>query len=318
MLRFFSEYRIITVFLIPFVVVGFIALNLLFPYFELTSEMDLGLWGEVKAINPYLKTCLGGLFILINALLINFIFNNQKVYDKVIFFPGFIYIVWMSLFEVMYNPDGFLFTHTLFLLLVNQIFQLNQNEDGRKFVFNSALLAGLATCFHPFFVVIIPFLFLMVWVVRPFVLRESILLIVGFTIPLIYAITSMLVFNNWYYWDIKFDSFSFQHKSLDVIAIGITTIIFFVVSFAGIQAKLQKSSIRFRKLTRILWFLFFVALAIGIINMLLYQSLENFSLIFAILSFFSVFAFVKKPLSTFTEGLFLLVCIASLLKFFIR
>lgn len=318
MLRFFSEYSILTVFLVPLMVVGFVVLNLMFPYFEITSEVDLGLWGKLTHVNPILKTSLGGFMILLNALLINFIFNTQKIYDKVIFFPGFIYIVWMSLFEVMYNPDGFLITHTLFLLLLNQIFQLNQNEDGRKYVFNSALFAGLATCFHPIFGVIIPFLFLMVWVLRPFVVRESMILLIGFTIPLMYAVTAMLIFNNWYVWDFKFDSYSFQHKSLDVIAVGVTSLVFFVISFIGVQAKLQKSSIRFRKLTRILWFLFFFALVIGIINMFLFQTLENFSLIFAILCFFSVFAFVKKPLSTFTEGLFLLIIIASLLKFFIR
>lgn len=317
MIRLFTENRALAVFLLPVFVVGYVLLNHFFPYFETTKELDLGLFGTYSIQNLLPKQIGGGFIIFFNAIGLNFIFNNQNFFEKTTYFPAFIYIVWMSFFKGMYNPDGLILSHSVCILMLSQLFRLNQNEDGRKLVFNAAFLVGLATCFHLTMIILIPFLFFMVWIVRPFVLRESLLLLAGFTVPLLYAGVLMLFQGQSMdqSWDIYFHSF--YDEQLTILFIASIIVLFIIISFFGVRAKLKKSSIRFRKLVRMLWVFLFLTVCIGILDVMLSQETESFSLLFIILPFFSFFAFVKKPLSHVANSLFFIVLICSLLKFFL-
>lgn len=317
MIRIFTENRVLTVFLLPFFTVIYLLLNAQFPYFELTNELDLGLFGTYHLEDPLPKQVGGGVIVFLTAIGINYIFNYYNFHERNTYFPAFIYIVWMSFFEGMYNPDGFIIAHMAFILMVFQLFRLNQNEDGRKIVFNAAFFAGIATCMHLTNVVVLPFLFLMVWIVRPFVLRESLLLLAGFITPLLYAGVLILFQNDSLQqdWELTISDTWFDQTS--VLITGIVAVLFIILSVFGIRGKLQKSSIRFRKLTRILWMFFFVSVSIGILDLLLLEQVDYFSLLFVSVSIFSFFSFIKKPLAAITTGLFFFIIICSFLKFFL-
>lgn len=317
MIRLFTENRALAVFLLPIFVVGYILLNHFYPYFEITKELDFGLFGTYTIPDVLPKQIGGGFFIFFNAIGLNLIFNNQNFFEKTTYLPAFIYIVWMSFFNGMYNLDGLLLSHSVCIIMISQLFRLNQNEDGRKLVFNAAFLVGLATCFHLTMVILLPFLFFMVWVVRPFVLRESLLLLAGFMVPLLYAGVFILFQGQSVEqsWEIHLQFFSGEQLSIFFIASLI--FLFIIISFWGIRNKLKKSSIRFRKLIRMLWIFLFLTLCVGILDVLLSQETESLSLLFVILPFFSFFSFVTKPLSYIANGLFFIVLIYSLLKFFL-
>lgn len=317
MIRLFTENRALAVFLLPVFVAGYVLLNHFFPYFEITREIDFGLFGTYSI--PYIlpKQVVGSVIIFFNAIGLNLIFNNQNFFEKTTYFPAFIYIVWMSFFNGMYNPDGLLLSHAVCIIMLSQLFRLNQNEDGRKLVFNAAFLVGLATCFHLTMVILLPFLFFMVWIVRPFVLRESLLLLSGFTVPLLYAGVLMLFQGQSVNqsWDINLHSL--YDEQITILFIASIIVLFIIISFFGVRNKLKKSSIRFRKLVRMLWIFLFLTLCVGILDVLLSHETESFSLLFIVLPFFSFFSFVKKPLSYIANSLFFIVLICSLLKFFL-
>jgi hypothetical protein len=317
MIRFFSENRALTAFMLPIFMVAYILLNTIFPYYETSHELDFGLFGTYIIENTIYKQIGSGVLIFLNAILLNFIFNNQNIYDKTIHLPAFIYIVWMSFFREMYNPDGFLLVHTFYILIAIQLFRLNQNEDGRRAVFNAALFAGIATCLHPTLVIILPFLFAMVWVLRPFVFRESMLIIAGFITPLIYAGVAMLFNNESFQQNWSFNMIYLHEQPYKLLIIAAIMLLFIIVSVWGMRSKLQNSSIRFRKLSRVLWLLFLLTLFLGIIDLMILQQEEYFSLMFIVLPFFSVFSFISKPVAVFANGLFVLILICSFLKFFL-
>lgn len=318
MLRLFTENRILSVFLLPIFIIVHTILNSYFSFFEVTNNIDLGLFGNHTLNSILPKQIIGGTLIFINSLGINYIFNHNNLFEKNTYLPSCIYIVWMSFFEGMYNPDGFIISHTACIVLFYQLFKLNQNEDGRRIVFNASFFAGIATCFHLPMVILLPFLFVMVWTIRPFVLRESLLIIAGFLTPLVYAGAYILIKKEPFIslnWKLENDYYLFNQ--LNLLLITVVGLFYVVISVFGIRSKLQKSSIRFRKLVRILWLFFFLFICIGFVDFLITEQLKYFSLIFIILSFFSFFAFIKKPLSTLTNGLFILLIIGSFLKFFL-
>lgn len=286
MIRLFTEHRALTVFLLPLFTASYLLLNHLFPYFDVTNELNFGLFGTYFIEDTLPKQFAGGILVFLNAVGINLIFNQHNLYEKTTYLPAFIYIVWMSFFKVMYNPDGFLLSHTALIIMLSQLFRLNQNEDGRKLAFNTAFFAGIATCLHPAMIISLPFLFIMIWIVRPFVFRESLLILAGFITPLLYAGTLILFQNGDFQQEWKLNIISLENEQIKILVTASFILLFTIISFFGIRNKLQKSSIRFRKLVRILWVVFFLSVCVGVLNFLLLQQKEYFSLVFVTLSFF--------------------------------
>lgn len=317
MIRLFTDNRVFTFLLLLAVTAVYTLLNFVFPQITTTNELNLGLWGTYTLQDTFPKQLAGGVLVFLNAVGINHVFNRHNLYEKNTHLPGFIYIVWMSFFEVTYNPNGFLVTHTAFILMINQLFKLNQNEDGRRTVFNLAIFTGIATTFHLTTVIILPFLFTMVWILRPFVFRESLLLLAGYITPLLYVGVLVLLNGDVVYqnWDFKVNYVWFER--IDLLIYCSFALLYLLFGFIGMRAKLKQSSIRFRKLARLLWIFTFFAISVGAIDLLLVQRIEFFSLVVVSMAIFSFFSFSQKPLSNLINGLFIIVIIASFLKFFL-
>lgn len=314
--RLLIENRMLTAFLLLAFITVYLLLNSVFPLVQSTSELNLGLFGSFT-VPVFAKQIAGVAIIVLNGIGINFIFNHYNFHEKSTYLPALIYVVWMSFFDELHNPSSFILSHTLIILVLFQLFRLNQNEDGRKIVFNAGFFAGLTVCFHLPLVIFLPFLFIMVWSIRPFVLRESLLILTGFCVPLIYAGAAILIFNIPFQQNWQLNVQYLRIEELKLLVHFLFTLIFVIFSAFGIRGKLQKSSIRFRKYARILWLLLFGGICIGLIDVLLSRQVEFFSLIFIPISFFSFFAFIKKPLAAITTILFLILVIASFLKFFL-
>ena len=47
------------------------------------------------------------------------------------------------------DSNGSVASSFLIALVIIQLYRLNQNEDGRKDIFNAAFLFGLSACFYP-------------------------------------------------------------------------------------------------------------------------------------------------------------------------
>ena len=156
-----------------------------------------------------------------------------------------------------------------------QLFRLYQNEDGRAAVFNAAFFAGISAVVHPPIIMILPFLFIMVWSIRPFVLRESLLLITGFGIPLIYG----GIYLKW--------------------------------------LEMKNSSIRFKKLVRILWVFMAIGALFGVSDYLLFGQIERFSFILLPIPFFLPYSFTSKTWGKIASILFYITFAYSIIKFFI-
>lgn len=314
--RLLTENRMLAAFLLLAFTAVYLLLNNTFPQVQPTPELNLGLFGSYTT-SVFIKQIAGVVIVLLNGIGINFIFNHYNFHEKSTFLPALIYAVWMSFFDELYNPSSFILSHTLFILVLFQLFRLNQNEDGRKIVFNAGFFAGLAVCFHLPLIIFLPFLFVMVWSIRPFLLRESLLILTGFCVPLIYAGATMFIFSIPFQQNWELNTHYLWIEELKLLVYFLFTLIFIVLSAFGIRSKLQKTSIRFRKYARILWMLLFGGMCIGFIDVLLSRQVEYFSLIFIPISFFSFFAFIRKPLATITTILFLILVIASFLKFFL-
>ena len=149
MIRLFLENRVGALLVLPFFVGFYVLLNSQFPYYQMSVQTNLGFWSDLFSGSFWLNSLLGGLFILINAISLNWIFNSHEFLDRNSYIVSLLYVVTMSFYHSFYSIDGLLLAQTFIILMLSQFFQLKQNVDGRRNVFNGFFCAGVAAIFHP-------------------------------------------------------------------------------------------------------------------------------------------------------------------------
>jgi len=314
--KFFIGNRPGVLLVLPILVVLYAVLNMSLSYHVSSPSTGFGFYGELLAEKSITSQILAPLMILANAFLLNGIFNKNGFMEKNNYLPALLYIVGKSYFHSFYFVNGFGLAETFMILAFMQVFKLDQNSDGRKAVFNAAFFAGIAASFYPMLLVFIPFLFIIVWVLRPFIFRESALLAVGFLIPLIYA----GCYSNIFGIPIKgssFTGFPAEWKFPDLYVITGGLFLLGVAAVGLISQKLGQSSIRLKKLFRVIvWMILFYALISGL-ELLILGKLDAPSYIIGWFAFFITYGFGTKQVRQFPTFIFYLLLIFSVGKFFV-
>ncbi len=278
--------------------------------------MNLGMWGAVGQQSHWLFQFVALGLILVNALVLNIIFNRNEFMERNSYLAPFFYVVFMSFFHSFYFLEGLSIAQTFVVLMLLQLFKLNQNEDGRRATFNIGLFYGVACTFYPVLMLGFPFVFWMVWVMRPFILRESLLIAAGFIVPLLYSGTYSLFVKT------RLDKTEFSSSSVElhwlntvVLVAGVTLLV--MLSLKGIYAKINVSSIRMKKLFRLLLLFMFMSVLIVLIDFFIFHKVEPIGILIALMVLFIPYGFGEKKQKTFPTVLFYLIFFYSITKFFI-
>lgn len=318
MLRLFLGNQLLVLLFLPVFVVGYALLNSFTNYFEILPTVDLGLWGKHSFYAVNTLYALTSLLVLTNAVLANYLFNKNEFHDKNSYVISLFYVVLMSFFKSSYQLDGILLAHFFLIIALFQMFRLENNSDGRKWSFNTGLFLGIAGTFHPPFLVVLPFIWMMISRIRPFVFREFILSTLGFVLPIIYAVVYISTNKN-LIWS---DFVNLKKETLQSPIVFWTTVSFFAilafVSLITISYKSNKSSLRFKKLIAILRLVMIVAILLGIFEFVGWGHYEWFSYFALPLSFFMPFLFFSKSSSLVGKLLFYGIFSISIAKIFIK
>ena len=317
MVKLFLSNRSIVQFLLPLVIIVYILLNQFTNYYSYTTIANFGFWGNDVQLAPIPSQILAGIIIIGNAVFINAIFNWNQFMERNSFMPSLLYIVLLSFYHSFYQLDGLLMSHIFLILCLYHLYRLRQNEDGRKPVFNCAFFGGLAATFHPPLIGLLPFIFFMMWSIRPFIVREILLGVIGFSVPLFYAGFYLIYTGTSIDLKLLKTTTNFERQQFDFLVTSGIFIFSLLLSLVSIQTNIQKSSIRLKKMTRILWWFVIVGLILGVIDFLKFNQIQRFSLIMIPFSFFLTFSFIHKTLSIVAVGLFYVTLIYSLVKFFL-
>lgn len=319
MIKFFLDNRRIALLILPFFIVGYIVLNAYLNYFVIPNlvELDLGFWGMSTFPKFEGYPYLAGIFVYINAILLNNLFNINSFYEKNSYIISLLYVMLMSFYHSFYEIDGVIIAHLFSILSLYQLFSLESNTDGRKAVFNSGLLLGIAASFHPPLIFTAPIHWIMITRIRPFVFRETILATAGFITPLLYGLYSVFIRKNEVNWNFIETAVNYEQKQLIFL---ISLILFFVVSLLsvwGIRIKNKKSSIRFRKLTGIIYLKLLSGLILGTLEIIFLNQYEWYSFSVISLALFFPFSFINKSTNALASFFFYVIFTFSIAKFFI-
>lgn len=317
MVKLFLGNRAGVLLLIPVLVAVYFGLNVQSNYYAQEEASNLGLWGEAIVIFPLAAKIVAAVLICLNAFGINWIYNTNEFLERNSYMSSLLYVILMSFYHSFYSLDGLLIAHTCIIAMLFQFFKLRQNEDGKRHVFNGAFYAGIAASFHPPMIALIPFVMIMIWNIRPFVFRESLLALLGFGIPLLYGGVYLWYSGHGIELRILEQATNYLQKQTDFLVMAVLFTLLFLLSLVSIRGKMQKSSIRLKKLVRILWWLVAIGVVFGLADFIFFNQIERFSFLMIPLSFFLTFSFSNKTFGVMASVLFYMTFLYSLINFFL-
>lgn len=316
MIRFFVSNRVAATFLLPFIILAFHLLNNHFEYHEVSNEINFGFWSGLFHFSSLVSQLLGGIFIILNALTLNYLYNNYDFQDKNTYIISLIYVVLMSFYYSFYRLDGILFSHLFFILSLTKYFKLKQNNEGRETIFNCALFLGIASTFQPPLLLFFPIYVVMYLIIRPFSLREFLLFTAGFLAPLLIATIYLKLSMGKLNFDLIISNAGNQIHQ-DFIVVLCFILILLVLSILGIRARILKSSNRLKKQIQIMWFMCAIAIGMGSIDLFIFKQNERFSLIVLPLAILLSYSFLSKRFELTATITFYLTIAYAVIKFFI-
>ena len=137
----------------------------------------------VSLLSPAIVIFLYHGIVIIQALRINFLFNDHRMYSKPNFLAAMAYILLTGIFTEWSNLTPALIENILIIWLFAKTVRLYNNPNPKTLLFNIGLLIGISIIlYHPSALLILVACFALM-VVRPFMITEWLVLLMGVVSP---------------------------------------------------------------------------------------------------------------------------------------
>ncbi len=318
MFKFFSGNQPFVLFLLPLLPLGNLVLEYFFPTLIVAEKFHTNLW----LIQPQTEFnwglgVLAALFLTLNGMLVNSIFNRNEFYDKNTYLPSLIYVIIACLFPLSVLFNGEALAHTFLILMIAQLFRLKQNEDGRAASFFSAFFLGWAVSLNPIYMFMLPFLWMSIGRIRPFILREYALTAFGISIPMLYLFYANPEFyTRLFVFDAKLNFLQFNGLLLWIPYV--TIVILLALSYKSILTRLPKSTIRYKRLLSVVIFVFLFTLITAVATTYMYNTSYYLAPGAIVLALILPYAYLDSRAPLVVSALFYLIVVVNVLKFVLR
>ena len=258
------------------------------PFYSLFAR-----WlGEIGIVANFLAI----LLLVVQSIMLNDTVTKSQILNRNNYLPSLLYLVLMSSCPSLLTLHPVLFANFFLIIAVGRILTIFRQENIFSHVFDTGFLIGIASLFYFPAILLFPFVWISLTILRPFVWREWVIPLMGLVVPYLFV-------GVYYFWYDELDSFWYESIVAPIIdrtynlvisesfyfLIGISLIILFL-SFKKLSEGLSINTIRARKwLTVLAWFFVF-----SLISALIAPS---FSI--------NYFALIAIPLSVYTTSYFL-------------
>ena len=216
------------------------------------------------------------------ALLINYVVNEQRMTNRQTFLPAMSYLLVTSLFPEWNYLSASLIASVLIMWAFTKLFTLYNAPTANSIIFNIGLILGISSFIYFPSVAFVLCLFLGLMILRPFRINELVLLVMGILTPY-YFYSVYLFLNDRLIWPNVFPTLSIQVPDVkstiwvasSVVLLGVP----FLMGGYFIQTHLRKMLIQARKNWSILLLFLLLALFVPFINSV--NSLHNWVLVAA-------------------------------------
>lgn len=301
MIRFFRSTQLANLVSIPVIILLF-----WFPVFFHTMPVKdnntLPLWDVIYSFLITFPSWLNFILLLTlvsgQAIYLNLLLNKHVVLYKSSFIPALIFGLFVSITPSMMQLHPVYLVNLVIIYLLDRIFSVFKDEVLISRLVDCGLFAGIASLIYFPAIIILPFLILTTSLLRPFNIKEWLIILIAFIVPFFLISTYFFWTHNLVeFWQSYFNRFN-EIKLIPVITQTTPGIVLAIFIFLLLFVSLFKLAINFRK---------------NVIRTRNFQRIFIFYLIFGIawLLFTGGFdviqmAFFAVPASVFCAYLFLL------------
>ena len=254
------------------------------------------------------------LMLLINAVALNWVFNSREFLEKNTFIVSLNYIIFASFFHSWGEPSWLFVAQFCCIIGFGLFFGIKPQLNSKKAAFNASFAFGLSVFFEPSFLFTLPVFLLMFIVVRGFFLRELLLIIIGFLMPLVGLLSFYYLTDQMSFVKLIPEFHYYPPNWQDLILLSVFGLILFFSLF-GLRARLLKASLKLKKQTQILTIYTFFVLFLGIAAFLFTGHIGLLSLVVLPFSFYFSYALLSSSLGISSHLFFYILFGFSLLKF---
>jgi len=169
--------------------------------------------------------------IVFQSLRLNHLLADYRMYSRVTYLPAMTYILLTGLFTEWSNLTSALIGNILVIWFYSKIIYLNSSRTPKTSLFNIGLLISISTIlYHPLVLLLIPAFFALM-ILRPFVITEWLILLIGLITPFYFLTSYLYLTNNIASIRSYVPGFKFYVLLLNFSISSITSIIFIIVIF---------------------------------------------------------------------------------------
>ncbi len=251
--------------------------------------------------NSFAGTFLTLLIVIIQGFLLvrlntRFIFINNRSY-----LPAFFFVILTASVYNIQKLNPVIFAGFFILLALEKLFESFRNEKLSYEIFTASFFISIGALFYPFVIFYIIFIWISIYLLRPFNWREWVFTVLGLFTPFILIDSYyFLIVNNTHIvlngfinsFKINHDSFQFRHSLISLI---IYIILLLIISSQYLIQSFQGKKILQRKAFTLFFWLFFTTLAIYIFLPQASVELIYFLAIPLSYLFANYFVFIRSP-----------------------
>ena len=223
--------------------------------------------------NLFIQNIIASILVFLQALLVNYIFINQKISRDSTQFAGVFYVPFVSLIANTSGLTAILMANTFLLLALHNLLNTYKNINPTAQIFNSGFMIATASLFYvPYFAYFL-FGIIAILQLRSFNILEKLQYFIGFITPY------FLIFSIKYWFNIPFIEIQFFDKIffrwpdittgqqiIGYTAIGVILLVM-VISILVYGTIVAKKAVQIKKKIEILyWLILFSIVAYSIFN----------------------------------------------------
>lgn len=216
---------------------------------EPLSSLVMNLLGRPQLLAAIISI----LLVVVQALVVNKLISDLRLFDKTNYIPALMYVVVSSLFTEFLFLGPQLLANLFVVLVLMSLMRLYKNQENFSEIFDVGFLIAITSLFYAPAIILVVLMFIGLGILRAFAWREWITALAGFLAPYILIGTYYFMVDGFtVFMGNQFGGmfqFGGMHLStgLNVKVLGSSVILLLMAAAWYLQATYLKSQIQIRK-----------------------------------------------------------------------
>lgn len=150
----------------------------------------------IQPLSPLVLIVLFHTIILSQAIRLNMLLSNFKMFQQISYVPAFTYIILTAMFPYWDFISAGLIANSLVIWILVKLLRLYDQNQPKTLEFNIGLIVGLSIILYEPIAILIPVVLFALVIIRPFKVTEWLVLIMGILLPFYFIFTYVFLTGN--------------------------------------------------------------------------------------------------------------------------